>query len=376
MRIIFIILLLCQVTLGQFVNETFSNFYPTITDSLKMSFRFDTLNFVDTLNYADATIPITRINDDDLMVGDSMLAENVMYSGGQSVYFNLTGSDTTAYEMSAANITAISPGSDDFRFDFIAKVEVSAAKQNLYESIAGDGLRLSIEDDGSVQLLIDDGPSGTTYNSGGSYQDTTWHVYTVDLEGDSLRIYVDYAQIDTTIDFTGRASIDLSDELVIGRRETYALWGLQGHASGLSYWRGVVPAVVPIAYGWYSKNDNITRDSWAFAQGFFDSDTLYFPVSDSTIIGGKWSLSINAKGTKSGDVLTAWLGSGTPITQTLTASTTTYTLDLGAVDTSGDSLWFSASASDTVYIDNVEVSFIKDDGRFKRFNRFSRFKRF
>jgi hypothetical protein len=110
-----------------------------------------------------------------------------------------------------------------------------------------------------------------------------------------------------------------------------------------------------LANGWYTKLNRVYRDGWNFYQGFYDGDTVYCPVADGGP-SGTWQLSVDAKGTKSGDVLKAWIGNGIAFNQTLTTTSTIYTLDMGAVTLSGDSLYFSASASDTVYIDNVMVT--------------------
>jgi len=356
-KIILLLLLLTSLN-AQILSEQFNNFMADSTDSrLFMLYQFtdSTGALRDRSTNSHTLTPMAG-------VGDSVIAWNAWYNGGNSIYI----SEALSQFYKRANADNGIPGLNDV---------VAVLKGYLYTPIASTDVFFSIEQYNfkmyrsatTTYLLYRDAATGSSININNGSIPAGEAVVLVGRKGstspglalysagslivskDSLGLIYDGADYFTIGCETNNGTNAISpatiriSELAIYSYTTFTL----ADVNRFTY----------LANGWSSALGRSYRNSWAFTQGFFNGDTLSHTVVDTTNQSGyQWTATFDAWGGKSGDAVTMYLGSGTPVTQALTASSKSYTLNLGTVTTSGDSFYMIASAGDTVYVDNLVVT--------------------
>jgi hypothetical protein len=362
----------CQ---SQAVNETFSTFLlPSGVDSVEACYYMNSA-----FSHRDTsanTNHLTLINFE-ADFDTSLVTSSPINDGGKALQFTATSNQ---------GLTATS---DDFRirtndytlefwiYPYTIVTESYLIWQGYGQNTANPGYRLKIETDLDV-FVSTSSNANVFYNAVHTgtkrqFVENVWQHYELSWDRDgNLQGYFDGISANTNpvnISAFVADTVTNAVAMVLAQR-TGELVSFDGMLASVRFMNRLKTAKeraedIFLATGWYSKAGKVTRESnTTFHQGFYDSDTVYYPVTN---LGGNYTLFVDAKGTKNGDVLTAWLGNGTVATQTLTASSETYSLSLTDNTSATDSLWFSASASDTVYIDNV---LLMSSGYEKRFPRF------
>ena len=124
-KIYLILLLFVGLSFAQVVSETFSNFYHDSTDAdLIVQYRFDGVD--NTNDYGPNGYDLTAFNS----VGDSLMADNPLLSGGNGVHAD---SGSTHY-WKTADLGALAPA-NDFTYAFSMKAYNTGASNQWY--IAG-----------------------------------------------------------------------------------------------------------------------------------------------------------------------------------------------------------------------------------------------
>ena len=389
-KLILILTFLYTSLFGQVVNETFSDFtLPTDASTIANHILDGTYQTA-----PDSIQEDLSANNNDLAADgagwtsmldaySSLGGTSPIYSGGNFLSFN--GTDEFLRRDGGLSGTP-----DTFTIEFwVATDHTTTDRIICYMDLdlRTDGFEV-YESTNRIAIYVDD-TGGHTLGifpipAAAGALDGAWHYIAITYlfnDASGCIGYMDGLPVDTLDNTTISSSLFAGvNEYFIGNGSNEALWYdgdiAQVRLSSTVRTPQEVKEGYHLANGWYSKNGNVFRiNLTTWNQGFYDSDTVYYPVADGSNSLGNWELSVDAKGGAAGDVLTTWIGSGAAITQTLTTSSTTYTLDLGAVTLSGDSLWFSASANDTVYIDNVTVTDVSVgyENRFPRFPDFPKF---
>jgi hypothetical protein len=204
----------------------------------------------------------------------------------------------------------------------------------------------------------------------GTINNTTTNVAGLELNGDNV---------------TQRA-------ITIGQDATGASTPYEGYIAWIRVSKGArslkqMNEAWALASGWNSVSGKVTREysgtNLSFHQGFYDSEIVYdtLGITGTKALYGDstWIVTFDAKGTKSGDAVTVWIGSPTTnkvpkATLTLTAGSNNRSIAFNdATLSSGDQLVFQASSGDSIYIDNIEVR--RGYNQYVGKGRFSRFKK-
>jgi hypothetical protein len=372
MKKLFILLLLFSFSYGQVVNETFNDWTMENDEYVMGHWVFDSLyhNIVtsdsmnkdisDSLNHMTLYLGAWS-NYSDML--DSCDRVSPIYENGVVPNF----SNASALKQPAADAVDFNFGTDDWTLDAVVYLNVNTL--NVYVADKGDGYatgapgwRFYHNQNGFYLLAMassDNVVMNTSLILASNIGAWTYLQIIVDRSG-----YADGYEdqnLDVHYDISVRVADDVtdSDDFIIGAASN-ELSFYDGYIAELRISRGITRGtqarreVQYLANGWYSKAGKVYRESvTTWYQGFYDSETVFYPLANTNAF---WSLTFDAWGGKSGDVVTVNVGDQSGIAQTLTGSSVEYTLSLGCEVTSADSLYFVASAGDTVYIDNVVLT--------------------
>lgn len=378
--IIVIVLLLFGISSSQIVNETFSNFNNTgLWSSAVGVYVFDpTTGF---------TITEDQANSHDLSINGwaNYAALVAACSGTNPNLVNgtaLHNDETASNYLYTATEDDFRPGTSDFTYQFWYKDDDVTSDNDHIFDLGG----LSTVIWGVRCIIVNLGVNVSLYNNTTGYlltaarqvkDDVTglgpvgvWHhvVVTNDRDGNSIGYVDGIPQTGQIVDMSASVGVDVSPSRDLRIGTSYnASTGFGGYLLECSFYKSVLtPKQIredfALAKNWFSKLGYVTRDTSAttgfdFQQGFYNSDTLYFSVADTTNNAGfQWNASFTARGTKAGDSIFVKLGTGEYVGTALTASDASYSIDLGQVTTSSEYFYMVASASDTVYIDNLVVN--------------------
>lgn len=353
---------------AQAVDETFDSFVNVIDDSTYGYWVFDSL-YANEVSQ-DSMIEDLTTNNSDLttIVGwsdygdvvDSCITNSPLYSGGKVLHFSgsnyFTRADDTNFDIE---------GGEDFSVDFWIRVPpVDGQNHGVIGKNPGTDFWLILLVDVTGRLncyLYTTGDNELPYLISENRIDS-WNHYCVvyDRSANAIIYKNGVSQSVTQPDLSPSADSSVANAANLG----VGAYGdgtsaMRGSIASLAFTRRVLTAAEArerwaLANGWYSIAGKVTRESTTtFHQGFYDGETVFYPIANAT---GSYSLTFDAKGTKSGDVVTVNVGSQTGVAQTLTASLAEYTLNLGYEVASADSLYFVASAGDTIYIDDVVLT--------------------
>jgi hypothetical protein len=361
------------------VSETFSTYIPTQLDSTKGLWIFDS-------TYVG--VNSTVINEDQSTNGNDltlngwsnaaealdscMTSDSPIISGGYGLKFN--GVDNNLYILNASD-GDFEFGTNDVTIEVLAySFQANQDAGGMISDYGGSVPRWNIYMQSRDMRSQFRTASGDGFMQGNN-QDNEWITYAFVFDRDvgAWQRLIGGSYIYSQINAESTEWTDLSAEDFVSPGNFQI-----GATSALGYWYESAIAAVRftsrvlteqelregwmLPADWVSDGGNVLRTNWAFVQGFFDSEKIFTDIGGAHAIAdadSTWEVTLDAYGGKAGDVLTAWVGSSTvarglSATQTLTASSVSYTLELGSFNLAAtDSIVFQASAADTVWIDNI-----------------------
>lgn len=355
---------------SQVIDETFSNFIPDSTDaSLKGLYILEPTSYTVTNDLGTSGNDLTAVGS----VGDSTEAENIIISGGSSVFFDHSDDE---YSNNSADFN---PTAANFSFFVVARRDTLRnryagwiSKRAGYGTAQSGWLIMNSHATGSeIRLELSDGAAEYNVYSN-DLNNINYHVIVCRIDqasGANTQIWVDGANFSRTRigDITTLGNITSTTDFKVGKGQ--ALFG--GYISLAGYYAGYftdqqMKQIGYLATGWYSKSGGVTRDSWGWHQGIVN-DTVYVPIPDTVQTSGfTWQLQFDAwssSGTPTLNYFTSTLGG----IQTVTTDSTQYTIMFGSGNFLADSLYFHTTS--TVYIDNIVLSEIKESTT-KGYNKF------
>lgn len=376
MKLIIAILFIPLLAFGQILTDTF-NFFPvdSVYTQTKAMWIFDTTYHSDFSTGLTVVEDIATTSDLNGLYGwanyDAVVADitgtNPFYSPGKSL--TIDGSTEGFYCNTAAKAN-VNPTTNDFTIDALIKTSDNTNTQYIFASYGNSSTpyyRVYVLG-GSLYIVLRDADTNVFAAAAlpgtSSMTDGNWHY---------VAVVFDRTAATATGFVDGKPGTPLSIASITGSINVAGAFFVGAFTGPASVFKGNIAYVgvhiakkltaaeqrqrYALADGWTSRSYNVHRDNMAFAQGIFNSDTILHAVPDTTNQPGyQWQLSFDAYGGKAGDAVTIQLGSGTPVTKALTATNASYTVALDTMTTSSDSLYFTASASDTVYIDNLVLT--------------------
>jgi len=178
------------------------------------------------------------------------------------------------------------------------------------------------------------------------WANNTWHKLVFTYDGDKQRVYFDGVLIST--------SASRGSGQPAGTSKAYI------STTGAAYFPGYIAQIVfadtvwglkevkefgNLAWGWLSKNGGVTRNG--FNQGII-ADTVYHAIGAAGTAAGR----VDAWGASGGETLKVFNKAGDSQNFVLTTDSTRYTIS-SIIFAASDSIYFSAGAGETSYIDNV-----------------------
>jgi len=364
--ILFLLLFLNVILYSQILTESFNNFRPSIDANTVLdqytgrsdSILIDYSSFGNNLSFAGwANIGEIR---------DSMAPGNIIVAGDSLLKFN--GIDEYLY-ISGTSDTLLDPETNDYSVVIIFKTnDQSSVKWLIHKldpSSPYTGWGIAINSNEGIYSEIKDTDNDLVFlNASTQNGSIGYNIFIMTIKTDSIRYYIN-GKFSDNLDATLIDTIATGANFVIGARGTsYAKFEL---ISARIYKRALSPKEIKefsfLARSWYSKNGGVYRNNWGWYQGIV-GDTIYTAIPNSTVPANRQAiLSFVAWGQNGGEMIKPytlnWDG-GQSIT--VTNQKKKYTIYMGAMDFSSDSLYFAVpAATDTVYIDNVKLEYRRID---------------
>jgi len=403
MKIIALLLLLQVMLSAQIISETFSNFiraYPDQdTTALKAFYVLDSLyaedmgnttyNMRTSLGPIGDTLYVAGWSD----VADSytaLVSENDFYEGGRNIQFDSLGYFATDVLDRTDPLTSDFTLVCAFRFpDRSATIsDILMCKGDGYGTGATPGWRFGTGGHTlaggygwDIQISACAPDSLPIINTTRHTMNTLVHrteiiIWTFDRD-DSLKMWKNGGFLERTMDisaFDDDSISNIARSFIIGAGSTGSQAGC--YTDNIYYVKVFLRLLDEkeiaeeglLAAGWSSKLGQVkrlgpnTESSWTFEQGFYDGDTIYYPLPDTAATGDSYySLSLTARGGSAGDSLYCYIGTpssikGVLFAKELTGVDASYSGSLGAFPiTSSDSLYFYTASGDTAYIDDINL---------------------
>lgn len=365
----YLILLLFSLNAFAQTSQTFSSFVIPNLDSTKGNWVFDNTYHADIKDDISANLADFVSSGFSANFADELIAGSIIYSGGKYLAFG--GSDYLA--ISDANADGIlDPGTNDFAVMGWIKTgaDVSAIQFIINKRQVGLGagwyVRIST---GALQAGLINASIDLRASKSGLLANTNYFfIAKWDRDGN---ISIDFNQSGSA----GTASIAVSSGFNVNNSDAFAV-GVVSALNGSFFSGGIyqlmymnrlptakeVNDAYGLSSGWVSKNGNVSRESFAFAQTFWD--TIGVPLSDATLGNNQvWQLSFKGKSSDATPTIRAWIGSAAVAKSSVYSITAGESFSTQAVNfgnafaLSSDTLWFaSASTADTVSVDDVVLS--------------------
>ncbi len=366
-KYLLIFLLIPYLLNAQAINESFNNFVPVNPDSLKGLYVFGQTYHTDNGNGADSVHEDLSAQNNDLtwngwasyaaVIADMAGTVNPVYSGDDTLKFKASD----YFSIADGSAGDFKPGTKDFSIDgwFMTHDKTSTQIVSQCRENGVSGWQIAIINPGNLRAYFDGDAANELPVV--AIENDTWYYFAAVADRDGNWSVSVNGGTPATGDISADVAYDMNPSAIFGIGSDGGSYYL-GPISMIRFTMATFTAAEirenwALANGWYSSAGKVTREfsgaNPVFHQGFYDGETVFYPFSNSN---ASWSLTFDAKGTKSGDVVTANVGGNSGVAQTLTASSVEYTLDLGYLEASTDSLFFVASAGDTVYIDNVVLT--------------------
>jgi len=372
--LLFIILLLSGSLYSQIIfSNEFNNFYRSTDSNDLFYYIFDPQYrenvSLDSLNsdLSSANVSLSYNWNSYTNLLDSVSKSDPLYYGGKTVEFD---GNHYFYTDNGANI-----GLNDFTIQFGINIPDLLGDKFIYSKYGGAYPRWRIPFNVNEQpvFTIGDTPGGQDnwiFNLAAP-EINNWFIITITGDRDlELKAYLneELKYTDNSITWTDHSTADLTNTFRMAIGALYSDPNFSSKFIGnISFIRlkkvvitqKQVKESIYLATNWYSKNGGVYRNNWGWYQGII-GDTIYTAIPNSIVPANRQAvLSFDAWGQNGGEVIKPytlnWDG-GQSIT--VTNQKKKYTIYMGAMDFSSDSLYFAVpTAADTVYIDNVKLEY-------------------
>lgn len=371
---IFLLFIFCSAN-GQII-ERFDSFTPSEKTTPLYIAIFNAENGDSAsldLSSAENNLPIGFDWRSQLVLGSPLKngSAGIAFNGTSNLIATPSGDVENEFDMGTSSFTA----QVWFYYSGTHAKIVISDKQN--GSSGAAGWMAEQRSGGVLRWYISDGTNNYSKDIGGFTAGNTHAGVVVDHAGGKIRYYRNGIKIDS-VNITTLNTISNAYSFIVGRQADpvgyydSTFYAVSLHKSVLTD-RQILEDVY-LADGWVSKNGNVTRENFAFAQTFWD--TIGIPLSDATLGNNQvWQLAYKGKSSDATKTINAWIGSAAEAKSsvyTITAGTSfaTNTVNWGdAFALSSDTLWFaSASTADTVSVDDVVLSKAQNSTANGRFN--------
>ncbi|TVM01822.1 MAG: hypothetical protein CV087_10350 [Candidatus Brocadia sp. WS118] len=356
MKIIIFLLSFIMIGKGQILNETFSDFVPD-SSGMTAFWVFDSLwqrtNGNNTIGH-DASGNGHSLSASGFSIGDQLTGDSPLYVGGNTQ--NLISSSNNYFSQNDAGLNA---NTSDLLILALVKVsDYTGQVISRYSAGGGIQFRMSNSSNNGKGLTFI-GYDGTTSRTEYNNSTTLWTysewvkiavLYHPASSGANIQAWVNNTEVSLTV--SGGDFEDISTTTGVRIGQVVNVQYFNGYIAAISYiingtWDKAAKEYFYLANGWRSKNGDVIRNAFAFNQGIV-ADTIFRNISTVGAAVGR----VDAWGASGGETLTIFNKAGDSQSFELTTDSTRYIIS-SITFAADDSVYFSAGAGETLYIDNV-----------------------